>query len=162
MKGIIIIGIVVLALIGGGIYWYNTSGPGEEFVQTCHYTASNGPDPLCTPGDKGVIDLKVLCAPAKYDSKISKSVINEVYGRYGINESDRVDFAIDNLIPLELGGSNDIRNLWPQPIYSVPGYNEKNKAETKLRELACASRIPLASAQYMISHDWKNNQGLWN
>jgi hypothetical protein len=27
-----------------------------------------------------------------------------------------VAYELDHLIPLELGGSNDLRNLWPQPF----------------------------------------------
>ena len=161
MKALIIIGIVViLGLIGGGIYWYTTSGPGEEFIQTCHYTASNGPDLLCTPGDSGVVDLKILCAPTKYDSTISKSLTREVFAKYGVN--DTTQYRIDNLVPLELGGSQDIKNLWPQPITPIPGFNEKNKAEKKLYDLVCANKMPLKSAQYMISHNWKTNIGLYN
>jgi len=160
MKGfIIIMGIIFLALIGFACWcWYYTSGPGETFIQTCHYGPDYSPDPLCTPGDKGVVDLKIICAPAKYDAKISKALTREVFGRYGINDTS--NYRIDNLVPLELGGSNNIRNLYPQPI-SSPGFNEKNIAEQKLHDIVCANKMPLNSAQQMIMFNWKTNEGLW-
>ena len=161
MKLIYIIGIIfIAALITSAVIVYKANGGGEKFIQTCHYGKDFSPDPLCTPGDSGVIDLKILCAPTKYDSTIPKSLTREVFAKYGI--TDTTNYRIDNLVPLELGGSNAITNLWPQPINPTPGFNEKNKAEVKLHELVCANKMPLKSAQYMISHNWKINSGLYN
>jgi hypothetical protein len=63
---------------------------------------------------------------------------------------------IDHLISLELGGSNDIGNLWPQPYFNDCNAHQKDLLENKLHELVCDAddSIPLAEAQLAISTDW--------
>lgn len=62
---------------------------------------------------------------------------------------------VDHLISLELGGSNDIRNLWIQP-YSTHPWNavEKDVLETRLHDLVCQDLITLEDAQSEISVNW--------
>lgn len=43
-----------------------------------------------------------------------KLKVAQMYG--GIPESDWPNYEFDHLIPLCAGGSDDIRNVWPQPI----------------------------------------------
>lgn len=44
----------------------------------------------------------------------------------------------NHLIPLELGGSNDIKNLWPQPDMPKPGAGRRISLRTHaLYELGC-------------------------
>jgi hypothetical protein len=40
---------------------------------------------------------------------------------YRTRQMDRQDFKIDHYIPLCMGGSNDIKNLWPQhkSVYAI-------------------------------------------
>ncbi len=67
------------------------------------------------------------------------------------------DYEEDHLISLELGGSPDSpRNLWPEPHHVIGGWGSyaKDRLENRLHRLVCGGRIPLAQAQYDISHDW--------
>ena len=58
----------------------------------------------------------------------------------------------DHLVPLELGGDpNDARNLWIEPGASP---NPKDGVESRLHELVCEGRVPLAAAQEAIAADW--------
>jgi hypothetical protein len=64
-------------------------------------------------------------------------------------------YELDHLIPLELGGSNAIANLWPQSYITRP-YNAhvKDVLENRLHALVCARALPLATAQREIAKDW--------
>ena len=58
------------------------------------------------------------------------------------------------LIDPDLGGSDDVRNLWPEPYSSTWNAHVKDALEDHLRELVCAEKISLAQAQHDISVDW--------
>lgn len=122
------------------------------------------PDPVLTPG---VVDpsltAKKLC-DKKFKTttvrNVSESVKNQVYKNYNVKNhqgycSGPEGCEIDHLISLELGGSNDIGNLWPQPYNDPEGAHMKDKLENKLHALVCAGKIPLGVAQHEIATDWK-------
>ena len=62
---------------------------------------------------------------------------------------------IDHIISLELGGSNDIANLFPEKADAHPGYRVKDKLENKLHKLVCAGAISLRAAQVGIATNWQ-------
>lgn len=66
------------------------------------------------------------------------------YGVTGVNE-------LDHLVPLELGGSSDVSNLWPEP---GPIPNPKDRIENAVRRAVCAGKVPLALAQHAMAADW--------
>lgn len=45
---------------------------------------------------------------------VSTELKDVVYNNYKIPEDVRSEFTIDHFVPLSLGGSNRIENLWPQ------------------------------------------------
>ena len=55
---------------------------------------------------------------------------------------------------LELGGADDVRNLWAEPYTPTPGAHEKDRVENYLREQVCAGNISLPDAQREITTDW--------
>jgi hypothetical protein len=61
---------------------------------------------------------------------------------------------VDHLISLELGGSNEIANLWPQPAEPHPGFHEKDKVENYMHEQVCSGAISLQQAQTDIANNW--------
>ena len=65
-------------------------------------------------------------------------------------------YEVDHLISLELGGSNDITNLWPEPYAGVSGARAKDKVENSLHADVCAGRLTLQAAQTKIAADWWN------
>ena len=66
----------------------------------------------------------------------------------------RRGYGIDHVVPLELGGANDVRNLWPQPRAEA---RAKDRVEDTLHEAVCITRrIQLADAQRRIARDWIN------
>ena len=83
------------------------------------------------------------------------SVRRRVFQAYGIDSADPGAYEVDYLITPALGGSDDIRNLWPQS-YSATIWNArvKDALEDRLRQLVCTGALDLATAQRDISRDW--------
>jgi len=59
------------------------------------------------------------------------------------------------LIPLELGGSNSVKNLWPES-YRTSRWNArvKDRLEDKLHELVCNGQLDLKTGQQVIAANW--------
>src|SRR5262245_17456787 len=115
------------------------------------------PDPVKTPGDTLAVTKSDICVPG-YSKKVRdvpESVKRQVYASYGITSHQPHEYEVDHLISLELGGSNSIKNLWPQSYKTQP-YNAtvKDKLENKLHALVCSGTIDLQTAQRAIATDW--------
>ncbi|MDE3096656.1 MAG: HNH endonuclease [Chloroflexota bacterium] len=115
------------------------------------------PNPTLTPGDviAGVTPAQV-CTPgyARSVRFVPASEKIRVYAEYGVSAHAYGAYEVDHLVPLELGGSNDIKNLWPQPAVPVPGFHEKDDLELRLHDLVCRGRLDLHAAQRAIAGDW--------
>ena len=115
------------------------------------------PDLVKTPGAVFTsVTKKDICVTgySKSARSVSMGKKKAVFALYEINpKSGR--FEIDHLVPLELGGSNDAKNLWPQSYTSHP-YNAhaKNRLENRLRKLVCSGSMSLRKAQSAIAKDW--------
>ena len=115
------------------------------------FTFPDGPNEKMTPG--------VLCthpSSYRYEEKIPycersvsasmKKNIIAAYDKqlgYTIQKLPRGDFKIDHLIPLSIGGANDIGNLWPQHK-SIYAYSDQ--IESDLSNLMIKGRIKQAQA----------------
>jgi hypothetical protein len=87
---------------------------------------------------------------------VPASIKRTVYARYGVGRwgpPPRVPSCceVDHLISLELGGSNALANLWPQPY---PDATAKDKVENALHWLVCHGRLDLRVAQRGIARNW--------
>ena len=112
-----------------------------------------------TPGATGTLTTAQLCDPAFHTGtvrNVTEATKQAVCRAYGIARADCTgkNYEIDHLISLELGGSNDIRNLWPQPYFPKPAAKEKDVVENALHRQVCSGKIPLAVAQQVISTNW--------
>ena len=63
---------------------------------------------------------------------------------------------IDHIVSLEIGGSNDIANLYPENADAHPGYHVKDKLENKLHALVCGGSMTLRAAQAGIAGNWQS------
>ncbi len=114
------------------------------------------PDAELTPGDTfpGVTAAEV-CTPgwSREHRHVTEAMRDRVYAEYGRTRGPGC-CEVDHLVPLELGGSNDFGNLWPQPDDPRPGDAEKDGLENELHRLVCAGKMPLADAQKCIASNW--------
>ena len=117
-------------------------------------------DLTVTPGATLPQDTKdVLCSPSFHTGTVravSEATKQQACREYGVDRAHCTGklYEIDHLISLELGGSNDIKNLWPQPYLPTPGAHEKDKVENWLHRQACSGKMTLAAAQDAIAQDW--------
>jgi hypothetical protein len=165
---------LLAALLSGAIAFSLASGqdvgPVHPSPQAPHVKAplprpAYLPDPKLTPGIVLNTDAKAVCERG-YAGKVravSVATRREVFRRYGL-ESVPLDwrpyaYEVDHLISLELGGSNDLSNLWPEPRELVVngrkvGAEEKDRAEDATHRAVCKGEIGLREAQKQISSDW--------
>ncbi len=128
-------------------------------VTTCHTLPGPRPDPACTPGsfDPSVTQANIattICAHGytagvRPSSSQTDTAKKSLYLAYGIPSTTKSE--LDHLVSLELGGSNDVTNLWPE-VGSIP--NAKDKIENELNDAVCSGKVTLAAAQNAIAADW--------
>ena len=116
-------------------------------------------DSACTPGDILPNATKDQICKSGYASSVRNvptSEKNQVYAEYGITHHTAGEYEVDHLVSLELGGSNDISNLWPEAASPKPGFHEKDKVENYLHDQVCSGAISLQQAQVEIATNWLN------
>jgi hypothetical protein len=113
--------------------------------------AASAPDPSLTPGarDPRVTQATIgqtICTRGYTSTvrNVSTQTKHRVYVEYGISRSQQRGYVIDHLIPLEVGGANDIANLWPEPKTDA---KTKDKLENQLHATVCNGNVSLADAQ---------------
>ncbi len=127
------------------------------------------PDPHLTPGanDPAVLSgvpLTTLCTPG-YTARpgvrnVTAAAKAAVFAAYHINPKVGGPYEIDHLCSLELGCTNDPKNLWPQSYITRPwNAHIKDALEDHLHFLVCPGPnnphpIPLSEAQKAVSTDW--------
>jgi len=121
------------------------------------------PNPKRTPGAVRTVSSAEICAPSfrtKPFRHTTKQMKKQVCQWYGLKPGEcpkQNVMEIDHLVPLELGGKDDVRNLWPElATYrdGSPGFHVKDKLENELKRKVCAREIKLTEAQRSISTNW--------
>jgi hypothetical protein len=130
-------------------------------LKSCH--ARDGgklPDPACTPGsiDPAVTrkDIRSTICKSGWTATVRPPESQTEYAKYHVaypayHIKHSAVSELDHLVPLELGGSNDITNLWPE-VGKQP--NAKDKVEDALNRAVCEGKASLAAAQSAIASDW--------
>jgi hypothetical protein len=115
------------------------------------------PDPKLTPGDTFPnVTADILSQPGYTKSvrDVPESERERVFSEYGVIHHASGEYEVDHLIPLELGGSNDIKNLWPEPYHGAWNAHVKDRLEDKLHSMVADHQIALGEAQKEIAADW--------
>ncbi len=114
------------------------------------------PDQACTPGSVLNVSTGQVCQSGYASSvrDVPQSEKDQVYAEYGITSHAAGQYEVDHLVSLELGGSNDIANLWPEAASPTPGFHQKDMVENYLHSQVCSGKISLADAQREIAANW--------
>jgi hypothetical protein len=121
------------------------------------------PDRRCSPGAYySGLTKAVICSSSFHTGTIRNVPQSEKYAverEYGLAAKlyGRT-LEIDHIVSLELGGSNDIANLYPEEAKlpaKAPGFHVKDKLENKLHALVCAGAMSLRAAQRGIAGNWE-------
>lgn len=122
------------------------------------------PDPRLTPGAIAPgVTASDICQPGYATSArhLAAAVKRHVFEAYGLSGNHAgycggdEGCEVDHLISLELGGANDMANLWPEPYDGTPwNAHVKDRLENKLHCLVCDGAITLEAAQMVIRTNW--------
>lgn len=123
------------------------------------------PQAALTPGATASATKDQLCSQ-KFHTRdvrlVTTAMKRQVFTSYKTNcypvvtaKADGVQacsaYEVDHLISLELGGANDVKNLWPQPIAEA---RHKDVLENWLHAQVCAGALDLKDAQHRIATNW--------
>jgi len=114
------------------------------------------PDPNLTPGDVFDVTASDICVSG-YSAKVRdvpQSLKDQVFAEYGITSHAPNSYEVDHLISLELGGSNSIKNLWPESYSGDWNAHVKDKLENRMHSLVCDGSLDLATAQHEEAANW--------
>src|SRR5262249_49818523 len=119
--------VLITGMLAGGV----ASPTAAQDTPTHIGADSLYPDSGLTPG--AVFDdvtADQVCVPGYASSVRNVTSVEraQVYVEYGIADVPGAA-EVDHFIPLELGGSNDITNLWRGPCQPTPGGHEKERCE---------------------------------
>lgn len=115
------------------------------------------PDAACTPGaiiSSATTSAICVSGYARSVRDVSTSEKDKAYAEYGIASHYTGQYEVDHLVSLELGGSNDIANLWPEAASPTPGFHQKDRVENYLHEQVCSGALTLSQAQNELATDW--------
>jgi hypothetical protein len=129
-------------------------------TETSDCALGASPDHHCSPGayysglTKAVIcsasfrtsDVRNVSQSEKYEVEAEYGMAERLYGR---------TLEIDHIVSLELGGSNEVANLFPEKANARPGYKVKDRLENRLHDLVCSGQMSLRSAQTQIAANWQ-------
>ena len=170
MAKYLLLGFSIIIVIAAGYYYLSkhpVTSPQQQATpaaigqrtKTAGCQAANGlQDRTCTPGAIDTSLTKDVLCSSSFSTKSVRNVPSSektaVYREYGIASHHPGEYEVDHLISLELGGSNDIANLWPEAAEPRPGFHEKDLVENYLHKQVCSGSLSLADAQAKIASNW--------
>jgi hypothetical protein len=91
---------------------------------------------------------------ARAHRHITRAERAAVFAAYGVDLSQSWNYELDHLIPLELGGTSEVKNLWPEPRTGEWNAGVKDRLENRVHALVCSGRMTLQGGQAIFMGDW--------
>lgn len=120
------------------------------------------PDPHLTPGAfNPSLSVAAICSTkwGKDARHVTAAMKRQVFQEYGLAGNSAPycrpkGCEIDHLISRELGGSDEITNLWPQSYAGPWNARLKDRLENRLHREVCSGAVTLDKARASIAGDW--------
>jgi len=115
------------------------------------------PDRTISPGlADSSVTLHVVCTQSTAARRnVSEASKKAVYAEYHVTYPQPAGmYEVDHIIPLTIGGSNDIKNLWLEAASPKPGFHEKDVLENVMHRRVCSGQETLKQAQREMATDW--------
>jgi hypothetical protein len=129
--------------------------------------ADDTPNLQITPGSSraGLSKAKICSIKwGKDERHVNEAMKKQAFSLYGYTGNDdprcvpagKRHCEIDHLVSRELGGADEVINLWPQ-AYGTSPWNAvlKDKLENRLHKEMCAGNITLKKSREMLVSDWR-------
>ena len=118
------------------------------------------PDRRCSPGAYySGLTTTVICAAGFRTATIravtesERFAVEREYGMAARPYGHTIE--IDHIVALELGGSNDIANLFPEAGSGLDNYHVKDRLENRAHDAVCSGALSLSAAQTAIAANWE-------
>lgn len=155
---------------GGVKKWLKGSGSGGvktgrtvllgHRTRTSKCVRSARPDRHCSPAAYYArLTKRVICSSSFRTGKIrnvpqaEKFRVEREYGMAAAYYGHTIE--IDHIVPLELGGSNAIANLFPEPGSGRANYHVKDTLENRAKAEVCDGRLSLRAARRGFAKNWE-------
>jgi hypothetical protein len=114
------------------------------------------PNPMLTPGEATAVPLGQVCQTSVplLAPDPTPRLTRQVFREYQMPVGSEGEFEVDYLVTPALGGTSNVRNLWPQPHQAIWSSYAKDQLETYLRSAVCRGDVPLKVAQNALAHNW--------
>jgi len=117
---------------------------------------SRTPGKLCTDSDPNFQEYRYAEKIPYCRRNVSQNEKSQIGSLYGIASSEWPQFEFDHFIPLGIGGSDDIDNIWPQRLDAA---REKDVLENQLFLQMQAGTLTQADAVAQIQA-WRPDASL--
>jgi hypothetical protein len=143
----------------GGIKTGRTVLLGDR-TRTSQCVRSARPDRHCSPGAYySRLTKRVICSSSFHTSAIrnvpqsEKFRVEREYGMAAAYYGRTIE--IDHIVPLELGGSNAIANLFPEPGSGHANYHVKDAVENRAKAEVCTGQLSLRAVRRGFARNWE-------
>ena len=142
------------AYLGGGMAAIAAVMFVVGIVQVSQQQFPARPDPSRSPGQVATEERAQVCGSKPRAVEVPHDTGRLVFDLYGIDRPGKRGYELDFVIPPDLGGTSDPKNLWPQPYLSEWNAHLKDALEDRLHSMVCDGEVSLATAQRELATDW--------
>lgn len=148
-------GVVVLSVAWLALRYQPIQPSGAHEFAGEYGTGPLVPNTNLTPGAVGAVTVSQICASDEPpERRPPPSMQQAVFHEYGMDDAPAQEYEVDHLITPALGGTDDIRNLWPESYRPEWNAHVKDELEDRLHDLVCQGKLDLGTAQRDMAANW--------